>query len=243
MTQLDLKEARSLASLFGELDRKRMVLLILFDRPGSKWDKRQESEKLPKSDRISTATLYRSVDELLAEGFLEETKGHERRARGGATVVTYNLTLKGYFAEAITARLLLEERISAELRRRVEEIAKTLDSSPGWPLFIEFLRWHRKRGIDLSRVSIDGAYFGSILWLALIEHPKEFIWEHLQPSVKTLGLDLIVTDETVADLKRYYYDWMRSFGDRFLAEVTKKTLTQVGKSVATKLRKSERTKH
>jgi hypothetical protein len=224
-------------------DRKRMLLLTLFDRPGSKWDKNEVMKKAPKSDRIATATLYRNVDELLAEGFLEEMKGYERRSRGGSTVVTYRLTLKGYFAEAITGRLLLEEKISPQLRKRVQEIAETLDSTPGWPLFIEFLRWHKQRGIDLSHVSIDGAYFGSILWLALIEHPKEFIWEHLQPSVKTLGLDLVISDETIADLKRFYYDWMKSFGDSFLADVTKRSLTRATKNVATKVRKSERKKH
>jgi hypothetical protein len=240
MTQLDLEEARSLAGLFGELDRKRMLLLLLFERPGSRWDKKEEIKKLPKSDRIPTATLYRNVDELLAEGFLEEMKGYERRARGGATVVTYHLTLKGCLAGAIIARLLLEQKISPELRKRVEGMAELLDSAPGWPLFIEFLRWHKQRGIDLSRVNIDGAYFSSILWLALIEHPKDFIWKHLQPSVKTLGLDLVVTDKTVAALKRYYLDWMRSFGDSFLAEVTKRSLAHGTKNVATKIRKSRR---
>jgi hypothetical protein len=242
MTQLDLEEARSLAGLFGELDRKRMLLLTLFDSPGSKWDKKEAMKKAPKSDRIATATLYRNVDELLAEGFLEEMKGYERRARGGATVVTYSLTLKGCLAGAIIARLLLEQKISPELRKRVEGIAETLDSAPGWPLFIEFLKWHKQRGIDLRRVSIDGAYFSSILWLALIEQPEDFIWKHLQPSVKTLGLDLVVTDKTVANLKRHYLNWMRSFGDSFLAEVTKRSLTQGAKNVATKVRKSERRK-
>jgi hypothetical protein len=127
MAQLNLEEARSLARIFGELDRKKMLLLLLFDEPGSKWDKKEEIEELPKPDGISTTTLYRNVDELKA-GFLEEMKGSERRGRSGTNVLTYRLTFKGYLAEAISAHvLLLEEKSSPQLKGKVERIIEDLD--------------------------------------------------------------------------------------------------------------------
>jgi hypothetical protein len=239
---LSLEEARSLAGLFGELDRKKMLLLLLFDKPGSKWDKKEEIKKLPKSDRISTATLYRNVDELKAGGFLEEVKGAERRGRSGTEVITYCLTFKGYLAEAINAHLLLlEGKTSSKLRERVEKIVEDLDSSAGWPLYIEFLNWNRRREIDLSRINVDGAYFTSMLWLALTEHP-EAIWERLQPSVKELGLESVLTKEEVAEFKDYF-GGIRSFSESLLAEMAKRrSIKSDAKEAVTRVRKSGRGK-
>ncbi len=227
MASLDLKEAKSLADVFGELDRKKMLLLLLFDKAGSKWDKKKEIKELPKADRISTASLYRNVDELVGGGFLQVMKGSARRSRGGATVLTYHLTLKGYLAEAVNAQcLVLERRLSANLRKRVEKIVEDLKSSPGWPVYIEFLRWNRDRQIDLSRVNVDEAYFGSTLLLALLEHREDQIWKLIQPSAnktKELGLGLPeVTEKTVAELKNYHAG-IQSFVDNFIAEVSKRS--------------------
>jgi hypothetical protein len=239
---LSLEEARSLAGLFGELDRKKMLLLLLFDKPGSKWDKKEEIKKLPKSDRISTATLYRNVDEMKAGGFLEEVKGAERRGRSGTEVLTYCLTFKGYLAEAIIAHLLLlEQETSADLRKKIRKIVEDLDSSPGWPLYIEFLNYHRQRKIDLSPVNVDGAYFTSMLWLALTEHSEDAVWERLQPSIKKLGLDSLVTKEAVADFKNYFSE-IRSFSESFLAEMSKRSVKTGAKEAVPTVRRSGRNK-
>jgi hypothetical protein len=165
-------------------------------------------------------------------------KGHERRARGGATVPTYRLTLKGYLAEAIVAHLLLlEQGGSVDFRKRIRKIVEDLDSSPGWPLYIEFLNWHRQRRIDLSPVNVDGAYFTSMLWLALIEHSEDAVWQRLQPSIKKLGLDSLMTKEAVADFKNYFGE-IRSFSESFLAEMSKRSLKTGAKEAANRVRKS-----
>jgi hypothetical protein len=110
---------------------------------------------------------------------------------------------------------------------------------------MDFLKWHRERRIDLPQTNVDAAYFGSVLWLALIEHPDGVIWEHLQPSVnkmKKLGLDFIdsiVDKETIADVKNSY-DEMRSFGDCFLAELSNRRLKSETKDSLAKVGKSER---
>jgi hypothetical protein len=242
MVEVSLEEARSLAGLFGELDRKKMLLLLLFDKPGSKWDKKDDLKKLAKPDRISTATLYRDVNELKAGGFLEEMKGSERRARSGTPVLTYRLTFKGCLAEAISAHLLLlEGEIPPQLKRRIAKIAKASDSSPGWPVFIEFLKYHRELRIDLSRANIDAAYFSSMLSLALRKYPEDMILKIVEPSLKELGIDLPAVKEIAAHLKNRY-DGLEAFGESFLAEVAERNLKPRATDVATKVLKLRRTK-
>jgi hypothetical protein len=239
---LSLEEARSLAGLFGELDRKKMLLLLLFDKPGSKWDRQDDVKKLPKSDRISTATLYRNVDELRDGGFLEEMKGSERRGRSGTTVQTYRLTFKGYIAEAISAHLLLLERkTSPQLGEEVERIAKGLESTPGWPVLVEFLKYHRDMEIDLSRVSIDSAYFATMLSLALSKHSPEDISSIVEPSFKQLGVDFLPIKAMITQVQKLHAE-MEESGDSFMAKLARMKLESKEDDLATKVGKSRKGK-
>jgi hypothetical protein len=240
---LSLEEARSLAGLFGELDRKKMLLLLLFDKPGSKWDKKEDIKKLPRPDRISTATLYRNVDELRAGGFLEEMKGSERRGRSGTTVHVYRLTFKGYLAEAISAHLLLlEGKASPQLGEEVERIAKGLESTPGWPVLIEFLKYHRDMKIDLSRVSVDPGYFGTMLSLALSTHSPEDISSIIEPSFKQLGIDFLPFKEMITQLQNRHAK-IKESGDNFIAKLARMKLESKEDDLATKVQKSRRKMH
>ncbi len=237
MVRLDLEEARSLASVFGNLDRKRTVLLMLFEKPGSKWDAKTRMSGLPKSYRISTASLYRNVDELLAHGFLQVVKGSERRSRGGATVFSYELTLKGIFAAGINACVLfLDSKTPVSLEESVdtEKLVQNFESNPGWSFYIDFMKWHRDRRIDLSNVSVDMAYVGSTLTLAMLEHPENVTLERLQALAKRMrdfGLPVPeVTAKTVEDFQKSA-SLLQSVGGSFVPALLRRLRSKSAKEV------------
>lgn len=208
MVQLNVEEARSLARVFGEFDKKKAIILMFFVKPDSKWDVKNKIIKLPKFYRVPESSLYRLVEELVTQGFLQIVKGSARRGRGGMMVHDYELTMKGLVAAGINMyTLFLDSKIPASLKEHLdtERLVQNLESNSAWPFYIEFLRWHRDRNIDLIRANVDFGYVSSILLLAMLEHPERITVERLQAlasSMKEFDIHIPdVTNQTVDDIR------------------------------------------
>ena len=234
MIQLDLEEARSLARVFGKLDKKKVIILMFFVKPGTKWHVNNEIMKLPKFYRVPESSLYRLVDDMVAQGFLQTVKGSARRGRGGMMVHDYELTMKGIVAVGINMyALILDPKTPTNLKERLDtqSLAKNLESNTAWPFYIEFLRWHRDRNIDLSHVKVDFAYVGSVISLTMLEHPEQITLERLQAlagTMKELGIEVPdVTTKTVDDL-RNSATLLKSIGGSSLLALHRKNLPKIG---------------
>ena len=234
MVQLNLEEARSLARVFGEFDKKKAIILMFFVKPGSKWEVKNKITKLPKYYRVPESSLYRLVEELATRGFLQIVKGSARRGRGGMMVHDYELTMKGIVAAGINLyTLFLDSKIPVSLKEHLDEerLVQTLESNPSWPFYLEFLRWHSDRNIDLSQVKVDIGYVGSILSLVMLERPENITLERLQAlasSMKESGIQVPdVTVKTVDDL-RNSASLLKSIGGSFLLKLLRKDRPNIG---------------
>jgi len=195
MAQLSIDEARNLAKVFGEMDYKRALLLILFYKPHSAYDIMVSMGELPKSARIPRASLYRIVDELEKAGYLTSNRRPQKN-RPNEMVNEYGLTLKGKLATWIYGYILLRDpKTPTGLIKRLkpQELVDGFESAPGWPLFLNSLKWHRDRGNDLSKVRFSIAEFMLSLLLSILEQPQQlndsFIIEMVK-NLKTIGIEV-----------------------------------------------------
>jgi hypothetical protein len=157
LADLTLEEAKALSKVFGELDEDQQIILLLFDKPKNKHEACVQSKSFPKQLRISQASLYRKVDSLCDLLFLEIVDtGKFVRGTLRATVNYYQRTLKGILAAYIFAYALLKSKTPQAVIEKLEinSYITALESAQA-DLFIDFLRWHKNRGDDLSRVKID----------------------------------------------------------------------------------------
>ena len=180
------------------MDYKRSILLLLFyNKPRSKYEIALSMEKTPKSVRIPQASLYRIAKELEDLGYIKATATpRHQTTRPDETVNEYQLTLKGNLAARIyTYILLLDPKTPSSLMEKLkpEELIKRLEAGPDWALFINFLRWHRERRDDLSRVKLGAAEYYFTLLLSVLQEPESLtdsaVNSMLEQS-KQLGLNL-----------------------------------------------------
>jgi hypothetical protein len=198
MGRLDLTQARLLAEVFGKFDIRKIVILLLFFRPASKWYVNTRMSKFPKTYRTPESSLYKAVDQLVADGFLQLVPGSGRKGRGGMNVYDYSLTLKGILAAGVNTYVLyLDPKTPRILREALdtEEIAHSFESGPAWPFIIRLLAWHRDRKIDLSHTKLDMTYIGSTLALAVFEHPELVTLESLRGLASKMAEYGIVVPE------------------------------------------------
>jgi len=175
MARISLGEANSLASVFGELDLRMATLLLQFREPRSKYDALLNMQQVPKDLRIPRASLYRRVEEFRENGFLhvEETRTF---AKGTLRmpINVYGLSVKGLIAADIYSYVrFLSSTTESKGSRTADHQVKRLERSQEWRFIISFLKWHRERGIDLSRARIDFMYVYVIGLLSLYERPDE----------------------------------------------------------------------
>jgi hypothetical protein len=229
MAKLTLEEARNLVQVFGEVDPYKGVLLLLLTRTTSKWDLRPKMKMLPKNYRVPQATLYRRVNELSKNFFLDTVYG--KTGRAGMTVNSYRLSMKGILAAGIYAyALFLDAQIPTSVKEKsnVEQWIKTLESSlgPAWELYINFLRWHRERRIDLSEAKIDMAYFGTVVFLSMLDHPENVTEDRMrelaEPLIK-LGMALPANPKDVPALLENAKKALQELGGSFLFALLDKT--------------------
>jgi hypothetical protein len=222
MATLTLEEARELAKTFGELDQYDAILLLFFVHTTNKWDLIDTVEKLPKSYRIPQATLYRRVKSLYGRHFLDLVSS--RTGRAGMAVESYRLSLKGLLACGIVAyETFLDPTIPATIKEKTqaEQLAQELESSagPGWALYLDLLKWHRERQIDLSKAKVDMLYFGFSLALSMFDHPEAVTTERMRdfsaPFLK-LGLPLKADPETWPALFKDAKKAMEGLGSSFI---------------------------
>jgi hypothetical protein len=207
------------------MDRQKSVLLLLFFKPDSRWGISLRVEKLPKSYKIPQASLYRKVDGLYESCFLELL--NTKIGRAGTTVSYYGLSLKGLLAGFIYAYVLfLDSKTPANLKEhtQLDELIKIFESAPGWSFFIDFLKWHRDRRIDLSRAEVDMAYFSLTLLLSILERPKDLSeqdFSRLAEHLKRFGM---VPEQAPKDMI-------------LLLENSKKFFQELGESIIAPLRR------
>jgi hypothetical protein len=175
MAKLTLNEARNLCRVFGEADPYRAVLLLLFMQTTSKWDLRRKMRMFPKNYRVPQATLYRRVNELSENFYLDMIS--TKRGRAGGPVNYYRLSLKGLLAAGIYGYALFLDSdipISVREKAKVERWIRIFESSlgPAYDLYISFLRWHRERNVDLSKARVDMPYFSATMLLSMLDHPE-----------------------------------------------------------------------
>jgi hypothetical protein len=222
MEKLTLEEARELSKTFGELDQYDAMLLLFFMRTRSKWDLLDTVKKLPKNYRIPQATLYRRVNALRDRTFLDVISS--KTGRAGMTVNSYRLSLKGLLAGCIAAyATFLDPAIPATLKEKTqaEQLAQVMESAvgPAWALYIDFLKWHRERRIDLSNAKIDMAYLGLVLALSMLDHPETVTEERMRELSKPfmkLGLAPSFDPETVPARLREAKTALQDLGSGFL---------------------------
>ena len=174
MTQLTFDEARSLAQVFGTLDPKILILLLLFQKPRSKYDASMFTENKLTKHRIPTSSLYRIVDRLCKAGFLEVVdEGRYEHGDPKAVKEIYGLSLKGMLASEISGLVIvLDPTFPARERGSImpeESLEKYVDRS----YTIDFLRWHRDRGFNLSNARIDYAYLYLVSLLGRLDRKPE----------------------------------------------------------------------
>jgi len=229
MARLSLEEASDLAKVFGEVNRRKTVALLLFDQPRSKYDALTKRMKdFPKAYRISRATFYRKVDELLGSFFLQPVNKREfRKGSLRETVYYYRLSLKGFLAAYIYLYVLfLDSKTPDGLKESVEKELAKFESSPGWSFMIGFLKWHKDRNVDLSHAKLDVAYFSLTLLLSMLDTPKEVSEEDLRglsETVKKFGLAPPHEPKEIRDALQNLKLSVDEFDRTFLAEFLKKS--------------------
>jgi DNA-binding PadR family transcriptional regulator len=195
MLQLTFAEASDLAKVFGEMDYKRSLILMQLAKPNSKYDVLTFMESLPKTARVSRASLYRIVDELEENGFVTSAEPRPMKNRPEETLKLYQLSLKGRLATWIFSyTLILDPKTPRSLMDQLDpaELVKIFESTRGAKLFVEFLRWNRKRGNDLSRVHLDLFDLVSGFLPVILHHPEAISDEELSLSLsesKDFGFD------------------------------------------------------
>jgi len=180
MGDLTFDEARSLGEVFGRLDFKALLLLSRFETSSTKYDAMKVLKELETSGIsfpqsfspiIPQSSLYRKVDELHEAGFLEIVDKKEFvRGTLEKPMNLYRLSLKGSLACTIQRYAFF---LDPEVRFWATEYAKQLESMPGFPLLIAFLRWHKERRIDLSSARIDPLYRLFTTLMAMRDHPED----------------------------------------------------------------------
>ena len=174
MTRISVAEASSLASVFGELDERMAALLLQFREPQSKYDVLLRMQCLSKRLRMSRASLYRKVEELYEAGFLVvETKREFAKGTLRMPINVYGLSVKGVIAADIYSCVLSPSSQAAPKGKSGLGSGGKSEKSYGWPFIASFLKWHRERGIDLSKARIDFMYVYVTGLLSLYERPEE----------------------------------------------------------------------
>jgi len=202
MPKLTLSEAKALASVFGSVDHKKSILLMLFYRPRSKYDTlRIMKRELPLKYQIPRASLYRLVDEMNKSGYVRPLSTRAfKKGRLKQTVTSYGLSLKGYLAAVAFAYVLfLDKDANRELRKdgksvfNSDALVEQLESTPLWNFHINFLRWNCERKNDLSNVSVDALYILLTWFVSLVENPEVLDEQDLTESLnalKSAGLNI-----------------------------------------------------
>lgn len=176
MARLTLEKARDLAKVFGEMTPKETVLLLLFQEPHSKYEILKMMEDVPKAYRIPRASLYRKVDELEKTFFVESVNKREfEKGSLKETIYFYKLTYKGFLATYIyTYLLFLDPKTSDGMQKWIKSNKlEKIESLPATSYIISFLRWHRKRGINLRPLKIDLSYFTMTLMSSMLDYPED----------------------------------------------------------------------
>ncbi len=191
--RLTLDEARDLAKVFGEMDYKRSLLLLVFYTAHSRYDVMTSMDELPKKARVPRTSLYRIVKKLEETGYVYSTT-RTQKTRSDTTVPVYQLTIKGILAAWIFGyALLIDPKTPSDLleKLKVEKIIENFESASSWNLYLKFLRWQRDRGNDLSRAKIHVLEFLVAYFLFLLQRLDDFsdndlnfmmsiLWKELQ---------------------------------------------------------------
>jgi len=195
MNRLTYQEAKSLASVFGEPTRQRTMVLWLFREPSKKYDViKKKMRSIPKPYRVPDASLYRQVDKLSKNNFLESIKKGSMKLRKPVDVNEYRLSFpKGILALLIHACVLyLSPNTSDALKKKLElEGLVEMVESPVLRPFLFFLQWHRDTGIDLSRAKIEPLYYNFTFFLAMLNRLEEITekeFDALVDMMQLLGL-------------------------------------------------------
>jgi len=232
-SQLSYEEAKSVASVFGEVDYQKTILLLMFREPASKYDCLKKMGDLLEdfSDyRVPRATLYRKVDELFESSFLEIT-GKRKFVRGSLaqTVYKYTLSFKGYAATIIYSyAFLLDPNVPKRLKKDIlpKGILEAMESSMG-RIFVMLLKWHKERSIDLSRAKVGILYFNLTLVLSIMDHPQDISREidlvatYVEPFSALLGLSSRVNVKEFFEEVQILKKEAQDIEDNFLARFRK----------------------
>lgn len=171
------------------MDYKRSLILMQLAKPKSKYDVLTFMEKLPETARVSRASLYRIVDELEKNGYVTSAEPRPMKNRPEEKLKLYQLSLKGRLAAWIFSYVLfLNPKTPRSLMDQLDpkDFLKILESARGAKLFMEFLRWNRKRGNDLSRVNLDLFDLVSAFLPVILHHPESISDEELALSLSKL---------------------------------------------------------
>lgn len=189
MRRLTLEEAKSLASVFGELDDVESGILLVFNKARNKHVAYLESQKFPKKLRVPMASLYRKVDKLCSLYFLEVVK-QEKFVRGNlrATVNYYQRTLKGLLAAYIYgyARLLRTKPADDIEELEIKSAIEAIEASQIGDLFTAFLRWHKNRGNDLSRIKFEMKDLVLDCIRYFLDNPEQLSEAYIAQGIKKL---------------------------------------------------------
>ena len=184
-------------------------MLFLFGTPRNRHEAYAFSKGFPKQLRLSQASLYRKVDSLCDLFFLEVVRtGKFVRGNLRATVNYYRLTLKGRLAAYICAYvLLLNAKTPQDVVEKldIEGSIAFLESMQASDLFLDFLRWHRARGDDLSRVKIDMYNLVLDFFHFMMEKPERISISHIAQGIqkmKEYGFE--VPDMEPAEVRRLF---------------------------------------
>ena len=123
--------------------------------PKIKYDVLTFMDRLPKTAQVPRASLYRIIDELEESGYVTSAEPRPMKNRPEEILKLYQLSLRGRPAVWIFSYvLLLDPSTPRSLMYHFNpgELLKSLESARGGSVIVEFLRWNRKRGNDLSRV-------------------------------------------------------------------------------------------
>jgi len=187
MSELNLDEARSLSEVFGIIEERKVMLMTCFDPPCTKYD----AMKALKRDKIPypRSSLYPDVDRLHEVDFLEVVekrlfvKGSLRKR-----MRLYGISPKGRIAMIIHCRILSSDRkVPKEVRERAKQYLSCFEPIREWPIYLDFLKWHKERRIDLSRARIDIWYLIFTFSMAAGEHPEHITNPILRKSAEEMN--------------------------------------------------------
>jgi hypothetical protein len=187
MAILSSKEAEELAAVFGSMDDRMKMVLMVFCKQRSKYDvlclmkpgrktrdRESEDPRVPEAYRVPRATLYRKIDELRHNYFIEEVPDMKRklvRGRLQIPVVYYHLSFKGTLALYFHLHKLLlqmsapsDASLEEKKARRYyagicKQLISQLEADDRCKMYVESLRWHRRVNADLSRVNMIGDWW------------------------------------------------------------------------------------